>query len=398
LSKTSPPKLLNVMKITPDDPVLTAYALGELHESDSAVVDSALASDKALAKEFVALNSLTGFLTEILRGDELSLGEDRRAEILKAGQRPDNDVLVLEHRKHSRRQSILVVAGVAAVVVAGFVGLSKLGTNHPVVPGGGDAANRGGGVISADPVIDNQVEGELPPAMNPEGGPSVVLPLHIKPVDSSFVEKSLNRDGKLPSPDRFKVERWVNASQVVSEPKITVGGVGVYSELGPCPWNINCSLLLVNLRPMDGKKVSLEARLNFNPDRVVLARLLGPSSGLGSESPQVGVLDAARTFLYEVELKDGKEQVGSLDLKTVDDGEGYLPLADAPFDEETVSTDFTTARTLAEFAMWGASDARDDETLQALSKTARSLLAKVTNEQTRYALDMILLSEESLRK
>jgi hypothetical protein len=119
---------------------------------------------------------------------------------------------------------------------------------------------------------------------------------------------------------------------------------------------------------------------------------------LGSESPQVGVLDAARTFLYEVELKDGKEQVGSLDLKTVDDGEGYLPLADAPFDEETVSTDFTTARTLAEFAMWGASDARDDETLQALSKTARSLLAKVTNEQTRYALDMILLSEESLRK
>ena len=72
---------------------------------------------------------------------------------------------------------------VAAVVVAGFVGLSKLGTNHPVAPGGGDSANRGGGVISADPVIDNQVGGELPPAMNPEGGPSVVLPLHIKPVD-----------------------------------------------------------------------------------------------------------------------------------------------------------------------------------------------------------------------
>ena len=386
------------MKITPDDPALTAFALGELSESDSAAVASALASDKVLARESAAITSLGGLLRETLRGEVLSLGDDRRAEILKAGHRPDADVLVLEHRKKSRRQSMMVVLGVAAAVVAGFVGLSKLGSSHPITPGKGDAANRGGSARPSGTVIENQGEENPSEAIDSRIGSSVVLPLFIKSVDPSFVEKSLNRDGELPSRDRFKIETWVNAAQIISEPKVTVGGVGVYSELGPCRWNVDRSLLLVSLRPMDGKKIPLEATLNFNSDRVASARLLGSSGESEAALPRTGVLEAARTFLYEVDFQEGEGQVGSVDLKTADESEGYLPIGTTPRDEEAVSIDFKTARTLAGFAKWGASDSRDRETLRTLSKAARNLLSKITDEQTRYAHDMILISEESLKK
>jgi anti-sigma factor RsiW len=105
------------MKITAEDPVLTAYALGELDEPTRASVKAAMAQDESLAREGEAITSLGGLLTQTFQGEGFSLGEERRAEILKAGRRPDADVLVLDHRKRSRRQSFMVVAGVAAVVV-----------------------------------------------------------------------------------------------------------------------------------------------------------------------------------------------------------------------------------------------------------------------------------------
>ncbi|MEN8775196.1 MAG: hypothetical protein ABF382_16745, partial [Akkermansiaceae bacterium] len=115
------------MKMTPDDPALTAFVLGELSEVESAAVERAVNSDEDLLKEKEVLSSLSGLLSDTLGTGSLSLGEERIAEIHKAGQRPDSDVLVLDHRRRSRRQSFLAVAGVAAVVVAGFVALSQSG-------------------------------------------------------------------------------------------------------------------------------------------------------------------------------------------------------------------------------------------------------------------------------
>ncbi|MFT7445081.1 MAG: hypothetical protein ACI9AF_001996, partial [Granulosicoccus sp.] len=60
--------------------------------------------------------------------------------------------------------------------------------------------------------------------------------------------------------------------------------------------------------------------------------------------------------------------------------------------------DFSTVSLLTEFARWGASESRETEILEGLAKRAESLLGKVTDEKTRYALDMILLSKESLGK
>jgi hypothetical protein len=375
------------MKITAEDPVLTAYALGELDEPTRASVKAAMAQDQSLAREGEAITSLGGLLTQTFQGEGFSLGEERRAEILKAGRRPDADVLVLDHRKRSRRQSFMVVAGVAAVVVAGFMGLSQLGTEGP---GGANTTDAAGGG-SVGPTDSNLAGGVMVPT-----GDSVQLPLNVKAADPTFVEISLAETGKIPPADKFQVEGWTNAARVVSAPSVTVSNVGVYAELGPCAWDEKSTLLLVNLRTLDGKEASLKATLNFNPERVKSSRLLGAAGFDGSTTPQSGVIKGDQTFLYQVELLPGLEQVGSLNLEIEDEVPGYLPLSASPKEEGSI--DFSTVSLLTEFARWGASESRETEILEGLAKRAESLLGKVTDEKTRYALDMILLSKESLGK
>ncbi|MFT6182364.1 MAG: hypothetical protein ACJAQT_005011 [Akkermansiaceae bacterium] len=97
-----------------------------------------------------------------------------------------------------------------------------------------------------------------------------------------------------------------------------------------------------------------------------------------------------------MELLPGLEQVGSLNLEIEDEVPGYLPLSASPKEEGSI--DFSTVSLLTEFARWGASESRETEILEGLAKRAESLLGKVTDEKTRYALDMILLSKESLGK
>ncbi len=371
------------MKISPEDPILTAYALGELDESSRASVEAAFAKDEALALEGAKIASLAGFMSETLQGESFSLGDERRDEILKAGRLPDADVLVLDHRRRSRRQSLLALVGVAAVVVAGFVGLSKLGTSGPSASGSGEAAS-----------------GADFPKVEGLGGETSEVTLQsghsVKAVDPSFVERTLNEKGDLPERDRFQLAEWINAGALSSEPLLTVNNIGAYAELGPCSWDERKSLLLVNLRSLDGKKASVKAKLNFNSERVKSSTLLGSVKSATDGELQTGVMESEQSCLYELDLLPGEGQVGSLDLDVADEAAGYLPLSNAS--RENLSDDFVMARVFAEFAQWGKSEARDPEALRATATSARSLLGRVTDEKARYALDMILLAEESLKK
>jgi len=379
------------MKITPDDPALTAYALGELNQGDSAKIAALLSSDDKLAREGEAISSLAGLLTDTLRSEELSLGDERRNEILKAGRRPDAEVLVLEHRKRSRRQSVVAFAGVAAVVAAGFVGLSKMGVDSRQGPGSGDSAELGASTTSVVPSPEGGISEVASNAISPEIQPITIVPLNVEMADPSIIEKSLNSTGKLPNRDQFEIDSWVNLSPTTTDAQVTVGKVKAYTELGTCPWDDTRSLLMVSLRPVDGRSAMIKASLNFNPDRVKSARLLTSRKSDELDEAQPGSLKSAQTIFYELELLEGSDSVGSVDLKS-DDGDGYVPLSGAK--RETASLDFSVAQVLAGFAKWGASEQRGPGTLRDLAMEARSLLAKVTHEKARYALDMILLSEE----
>lgn len=415
------------MKISPEDPILTAYALGELAESSRAEVEAALLKDESLAREGAAISAFASFISETLKEEEHTLGEARTEEIFKAGRRPDAAVLVLEYRRKSRRQSIVALLGVAAVVVAGFVGLSRLGTNGPALSGAGEVA---GMAVSADDerssqvsdssdstALENSSEAHELRDLNGENlpssgvGHSQVLPNQVESLDASFVERALSETGGLPERSRFKIGAWVNAGTSISEPRLVVAELAVHAELGPCPWSEKKKLLLLSLRPRDGQEATIKTLLNLNPERVISASLLGSegrASGVGksewdkewdkdSTAPESGVISEERVFLYELELRPGEAQVGSVDLEVQDEAAGYLPLATSARAAEDLSDDFVMACLFAQFAKWGQSEERHLEALQALASTARELLGRVTDEKARYALDMILLCEEFLK-
>lgn len=380
------------MKYTPDDPVLTAYVLGELDEAESASIASALENDESLQEEQLAISSLTGLLSETLGQESLSLGPDRIAEIHKAGQRPDSDVLVLEHRKRSRRQSVLVATGVAAVVVTGFVALSRMNVEQP---GGGAMTGNssGGGAGEATPAGHSAA---LPGDVKFPTDGVVQLPLNVSVGDPSFVARALHSTGKLPARDQFQIADWVNIGRIKLQPQLEVGNVGVYTEVGPCSWNPDHTLLLVNLRPLDGRKISMSADLDFNPERVQSAKLLGGAGDSKEDASRSGVLASSQTLLYELKLLENEERMGVLNLKTLEGESGYLPMAGNSLDSNDPSVEFTTAEVLGGFARWAASEERELQELELLASEARSLLETVSDEPSRYALDMILQSEEIL--
>jgi hypothetical protein len=387
------------MKMTPDNPVLTAFVLGELNEAESRAIAKSLDADRALAKEGAEIFNLAGLLEATLGADRFSLGGDRHEEIFKSGRRPDADVLVLDHRRRSRRQSFIAVAGVAAVVVAGFIGLSKLGVEAPGASGGGsDVA----GNASPDDLrisAGDQAEpgdGVVTPSVNP----SVSLPMNVGMAVPAMVEESLTRHKKLPEPGEFDVAAWVNLTQPTAGPKVVVGKVAAYTELGSCPWNPEHSLLMVNLRAVDEDKVPLKAELNLDPSRVKSAIMVGAGESANLVAEIGDQLEGSKTWLYELELIVGDEKLGSINLEFVGaDGEtqsGYLPLASRPLLNRAVSNDFETARTLAAFALWGSKEDRNSERLVEIAHSARDLLMEVKDGNVRYALDAVLMAEEYL--
>ena len=52
--------------MTPDDPALTAFVLGELSDDEGAVTNRAIKHDKNLLEEKEALTALTGLLSDLL--------------------------------------------------------------------------------------------------------------------------------------------------------------------------------------------------------------------------------------------------------------------------------------------------------------------------------------------
>ena len=190
----------------------------------------------------------------------------------------------------------------------------------------------------------------------------------------------------------------MNLTEPNSGPQVVVGKVGAYTEVGSCPWNVDRSLLMVNLRAVDEGRVPLKAELNLDPARVKSAIMVGAGESANLVAEVGDQLEGSRTWLYELELIPGEEKLGSINLEFMGaDGatqSGYLPLGSKPLLNRAISSDFETARTLAAFARWGAKGDRDLERLVEISHSARALLTEVKIAKIRYALDAILIAEE----
>tara|TARA_B100001093_G_scaffold374798_1_gene359767 strand:- start:734 stop:1825 length:1092 start_codon:yes stop_codon:yes gene_type:complete len=356
--------------MTSDDPALTAFVLGELSENEAAEANRVLKDDENLLEEKETLTALTELLSDILGAESHSLGEERIAEIHRAGNLPDSNVLVLEHRRRSRRQSFLAVGGVAAVVFAGFLALSQFDGGQPnVVVDGNDGRVVGKGTPAG---VSESLSGELELL----SGDEMVIPLALSKADPSFVERALLAKGELPEPEKFRIADWVNLSVVEFEPLISMRELEAYAECGPCPWNSAKSLWMIRICSVNSRMISPVAKVVFDPEFVTSAHLVGGGETGGGGAFKSEGFGSSQIFLYELETKTEGDQLGGFSI-TTDQGEsGYLPILSPQQIKESPTVGFRVAVVLGGFARWAGSDTREKETLLRLAREARELLAR----------------------
>lgn len=375
------------MKIMTDDPILTSYVLDELSASDAKQVSLAIENDRSLKAEVAGLREMAAFLGGALEGGSFSLDEKRREEIFKEGSRPDAKILVLDHRRRARRQSIYAMAGVAAVVVLVFyvLGQMRVEKAEGVMAGGPDGS------------------GAIPTAAASGGG----IAQSGGRAEPSALMHSLNSGDGMPSVDHFEVKAWINAAMPSGEADLTLGGVNVMTEVAPLSrsgaMNVSKASLLVNLNRSTPRAERVKALLKFDPKVVEKVRLVGGDEDTLSDMILFDGSDlGSQTRLYEIDLMEGAglEALGQLVLEIDDvrDGrpvtrEGALYLQVDPA-KASPSVDFKTALVLADFAEWGNSADRADYDLNQLAERARSLMTEVKRSQTRRALDAILVADE----
>lgn len=405
------------MKITQDDPRLTAFALGELSEEEASLVEKATKDDPSLMVELGKMQGLTGLLSSSLACSEsLSLGDERREEIFQSGKRPDAKVLLLENRRRSRFQSFAASAGVAAVVSVGFFFLSKLNVDGPAglsELGENDSSNQKVSVDSstsagahgvkvkegeavASPEVEAQESWKAASPMSDElitvtQRASTRMPI-VGKVDLPRFQRNLEAGHQYP----LRIEELVNSPQYQSKTQVQLESVSVSAELGACPWASGKRLVMIIVRDLkkDGISPQFDARLLLDAPNISSIKLVASSTVRGDQ-PELHTLPDGKSnaLLYEVEIMPGEDRFAAVDL-TVNDRSAYLPIMGGVRVES--SLEFRTAVVLARFAKWHADSA--SENLLEIEQTARTLLTEVTEDQARYTLDLILIFAEKVKK
>ena len=311
------------MKITPDDPRLTAFALGELSAAETATVREALENDAALKSELELTQGLASLLSGTLSGEgDLELGDERREEIHQSGKRPDAKVLVMDHQRRARWQSFAVVAGVAAVVTFGFYLLSE--TSVESVTSGqevvdidqGERQVQEGATPAADGSTSDKVVISHPQEAFREATPvsdelitvtertAVKVPV-VGRVDLARFQRSLEQGGV----SAVRVEEFVNAPNYEVKPEVELESVGISAELGVCSWNEEAQLLMVVFRDLktDGVSPQIDGRLLLDSPRVASIKLVASGLVRGKSKELQSLTDGRSSIvLYEVILNEGE--------------------------------------------------------------------------------------------
>jgi hypothetical protein len=111
---------MSAMKLTPEDPLLTAYLLGELSPEESAAIEAAAAADPAIRRSLQDLEHVGHHLTEELFGTKPVLKPSQRQKILEAARHPETAkvVHISDHRPNDWKPWLIRFAAAAALVIA----------------------------------------------------------------------------------------------------------------------------------------------------------------------------------------------------------------------------------------------------------------------------------------
>jgi phage FluMu protein gp41 len=344
------------MKLSKDNWLLTAYALGELGAGQAAEVEAAILADESLRAQVEAIRSLAGELEGELSAEpmpHLSALERARLEQRAA----ELDRAQAAGALHSRRGLRWAAVAAAVLLAAGALGVWAL-----LRPGGPGGTN----------IVKNEIK-PTPTPPSPEHRPMLVptpspyapalmgTPSYVRPGDffmpshpsvgsallsaqgqpepttrsglddecvdnpwtaaaeqqrSTFglnvddasyrhVRQSISEVDSLPEPSAVRIEEMINYFQYdytqVSGGKVA-GPLAVRADLAQCPWSAGHVLLRVAIQACGGQVgadaaevVARDARVGvtFNPGAVASWRLIGFDGALSEQTGRQGEQIAA---------------------------------------------------------------------------------------------------------
>jgi len=324
------------MKLTRDNPILTAYVLGELGPDEAAEVRAAIGADESLLAEVDAICAQADELEAQLAAEPMGhLSTQQRAALVQRAEKIDR-----------------AVAAAAALLLAGGMGLWMLlpppGPTEPVVAGILNAPEPLPNPLGPTPMsTPTQVDyrGFFDPwhasvgsaALRPDGtqaqpdqsGPSEDSPFHaaadlpgstfgLNVDDASYrhIHHLIFEESRLPEPSSVRIEEMINHFRYDYVPYADehTKPLTVRADLARCPWAKDHVLLRVVVQARSGPGGDWEdppeiiardaqVRVVFNPAAVARWRLIGFDGPLsGPDAGSGGLIAAGRslTVLYEL--------------------------------------------------------------------------------------------------
>lgn len=372
------------MKITPEDPRLSAYLLGELSADEAAEVDRAAVVDPVVRVSLDELQKTINFLSGTLgEQSEPKLLPAQRQSVLRAGRDADQEAKVMElvSAKRSMRPWITGFAAAAAITFAALL-LNQLGGEGSgassewadeiaLLPMPGP--NAGEGLTS--PAKGSAAEVEMARQMDQRGSAflgevarkleevrlpeidrlpaptslcefstsaSLRLPIVVGASSPVWVNRWMQENQELPPKRLVRVEEFINVVSLRT-PQV-IGKIKVGYEVMDCPWNQESKLVAVQLETLDKKDVhDVEIRTLCTLPRRVLGSFVRRSD---QTLPSLLPADASTLVMMEVKADQGP--FGDLEIRQ---GELEASLTLDKFGAGP-SAEMARAVTMAAYALW----------------------------------------------
>lgn len=403
------------MKISSDDPRLSAYLLGELPAAEASAVEHAVAADPALKLSLDELRKVASLLEGTLSTAAPALRPGQREAVLRAVRHAEMEGKVVEFSSARRglRPWLTVVGAAAAVVLAvtlasrisgprksggdgagGAVEVALLPMPGP--PGeAGDATAAGGGSstststsaartsqseelqknpgefldkisrqLTRDPLPD---PARLPalkplPPLQPAG--ETLLPVIIGQASYGWVRGWVRDKAALPPKDAVRLEELVNTFPLPADEEPASGPVAIESAV--CPWNPGSVLIAATLR--GARESDTAVSWSFEAAEGVRVRMIASPGSSAGRLPDRLPRGRSATVLLEVAPASGSDRLGVLKLDVNGEFSGRI------IEKPTVgaSPAMRQLGLIAGFGMWLRGEGVDAAAMEGILKGAGS--------------------------
>jgi hypothetical protein len=330
------------MKLSPEDPRLTAYVLGELDPEETATIARGIAADSTLPAEAVEIAALAHCLASELRLPAMKLEASQREAILSQAREIDGRWKIFPLSKLGEGfQSWLIPAAAAAVLVVATSIFVRMSANE--APAVADHNPPPAPVVKTPPVVRPPQVPAAPPEILPTvtqglvkaaDFPSLQLPVDAGKPGLSRISRFI-LSGSKPPREAVHLEDLINtfsyrfngvtaiARQSGSSwhPDTREDGMSRHvatlsSELIACPWKPSATLLFISLRGNALNSSEIHLTYHSNLENVSRYRLLGylavPNSNLSPVPTQLAA-NATTTLVLEIDPSKSDGDLGSIE-------------------------------------------------------------------------------------